>query len=156
MSKGVISKGIPAPMIKEGDDLVNIVVKSVIDEVKKSVTIPEPIYIDGLRTFKTKEIVTYDLNDKDIIGITESVIARAAGQYVTVDDIAADIIEKYGEEPTIELIGPIYSRNRFSMILKGIARAAKKLIIYMPVYDEVGNQIGVNPFTGVDIEEYYE
>ena len=88
MSKGVISRGISTQIIKEGDDLVKIVVDSVIDEVKKSVTIPEPIYIDGLRTFTPKEIVTYDLNDKDVIGITESVIARAAGQYVTVDDIA--------------------------------------------------------------------
>lgn len=156
MSKGVISRGVSAPMIKEGDDLVNIVVKSVIDEVKETVTVPFPFYVDGIRTFTTKEEVTYHLNDKDIIGITESVIARAAGQYVTVDEIAADIIKKYGKEPTIELISPIYSRNRFSMILKGIARAAKALIIYMPEYDEVGNPRGVNPFTGVNIEEYYK
>ena len=156
MSKGVISRGVSAPMIKEGDDLVNIVVKSVIDEVKNVEIIKNPYYIDGVRAFKEEENVTYDINDKDIIGITESVIARAAGQYVTVDDIATDIEKKYGKEPTIELISPIYSRNRFSMILKGIARAAKVLIIYMPEYDEVGNPRGVNPFTGVNIEEYYK
>jgi hypothetical protein len=124
--------------------------------VKKSVTIPEPIYIDGIRTFTPKEIVTYNLNNKDVIGITESVIARAAGQYVTVDDIAADIEKKYGKDATINVINPIYSRNRFSMILKGIARAAKKLYFIMPPFDEVGNPSGVNPFTGVDIQEYYK
>ena len=156
MSKGVISRGISAPMIKEGDDLVNIVVKSVIDEVKDVKIINIPYYIDGVRTYKTEENVTYNINDKDIIGITESVIARAAGQYVTVDDIAADIIKKFGENATINIIYPIYSRNRFSMILKGIARAAKKIIFTMPPFDEVGNPFGVNPFTGVNIQEYYK
>ena len=156
MSKGVISRGVSAPIIKEGDDLVKIVVDSVLDEVKETATIPVPYYVDGLRTFTIKENVTYHLNDKDIIGITESVIARAAGQYVTVDDIAADIIKKFGENVTINVINPIYSRNRFSMILKGIARAAKKIIFTMPDFDEVGNPCGVNPFTGVNIQEYYK
>lgn len=156
MSKGVISRGVSAPMIKEGDDLVNIVVKSVIDEVKETVTVPFPFYVDGIRTFTTKEEVTYHLNDKDIIGITESVIARAEGQYVTVDDIAADIIKKFGENAEIIIDSPIYSRNRFSMILKGIARAVKKLYFVMPPVDEVGNPSGVNPFTGVNIQEYYK
>lgn len=156
MSKGVISRGVSAPMIKEGDDIVKIVVDSVINEVKKTTIIPEPYYVDGIRTFKEKEKVTYNLNNKDVIGITESVIARATGQYVTVDDIATDIIKKYGENATIALLDPIYSRNRFSMILKGISRAAKEIIIYMPSYDEVGNPSGVNPFTGVNIEEYYK
>ena len=156
MSKGVISRGVTAPIIREGDDIVKIVVDSVINEVKETEILQIPYYIDGVRAFKEEEKVTYNLNDKDVIGITESVIARATGQYVTVDDIAADIEKKYGKDATIELITPIYSRNRFSMILKGIARAAKKLIIYMPLYDEVGNPRGVNPFTGVDIEEYYE
>ena len=156
MSKGVISRGVSAPMIKEGDDIVKIVVDSIIDDVKHTTVIPVPYYIDGCRTFKEEEKVTYNLNNKDVIGITESVIARATGQYVTVDDIAADIIKKYGENATIALLDPIYSRNRFSMILKGIARAAKEIIIYMPSYDEVGNPSGVNPFTGVNIEEYYK
>lgn len=156
MSKGVISRGISAPMIKEGDDLVRIVVDSVINEVKNTTVTHIPYYIEGVRAFRTEEHMSYDINDKDIIGITESVIARAAGQYISVDDIAADIEKKFGKNAFIRLINPIYSRNRFSMILKGIARAAKKLYIIMPSIDEVGNPSGVNPFTGVNIQEYYK
>ena len=156
MSNGVISRGIKAPMIKEGDDLVNIIVDSVINEVKNVTVARIPYYIDGVRAFNTEEHISYDINDKDIIGITESVIARAAGQYISVDDIAADIEKKFGKDAFIRLINPIYSRNRFSMILKGIARAAKKLYIIMPSIDEVGNPSGVNPFTGVNIQEYYK
>lgn len=155
MSNGVISIGIKAPMIKEGDDLVNIIVDSVINEVKNVIVTPVPYYIEGVRAFRTEEHMSYDINDKDIIGITESVIARAMGQYISVDDIAADIEKKFGKDAFIRLINPIYSRNRFSMILKGIARAAKKLYIIMPPFDEVGNPSGVNPFTGVDIQKYY-
>lgn len=155
MSNGVISMGIKAPMIKEGDDLVNIIVDSVINEVKNVTVTPVPYYIEGVRAFRTEEHMSYDINDKDIIGITESVIARAMGQYISVDDIAADIEKKFGKDAFIRLINPIYSRNRFSMILKGIARAAKKLYIIMPPFDEVGNPSGVNPFTGVDIQKYY-
>ena len=156
MNKGVISRGISAPMIKEGDDLVRIVVDSVINEVKDVKIINVPYYIEGVRAFRTEEHMSYDINDKDIIGITESVIARAAGQYISVDDIAADIEKKFGNDAFIRLIDPIYSRNRFSMILKGIARAAKKLYIIMPSIDEVGNPSGVNPFTGVNIQDYYK
>lgn len=156
MSKGVISRGISAPMIKEGDDLVRIVVDSIINEVKNTTVTHIPYYIEGVRAFRTEEHMSYDINDKDIIGITESVIARAAGQYISVDDIAADIEKKFGKNAFIRLINPIYSRNRFSMILKGIARAAKKLYIIMPSIDEVGNPSGVNPFTGVNIQEYYK
>lgn len=156
MSKGVISRGISAPMIKEGDDLVRIVVDSIINEVKNTTVTHIPYYIEGVRTFRTEEHISYNINDKDIIGITESVIARAAGQYISVDDIAADIEKKFGKDAFIRLIDPIYSRNRFSMILKGIARAAKKLYIIMPSIDEVGNPSGVNPFTGVNIQEYYK
>ena len=155
MSNGVISMGIKAPMIKEGDDLVNIIVDSVINEVKNVTMTPVPYYIEGVRAFRTEEHMSYDINDKDIIGITESVIARAMGQYISVDDIATDIEKKFGKDAFIRLINPIYSRNRFSMILKGIARAAKKLYIIMPSIDEVGNPSGVNPFTGVDIQKYY-
>ncbi len=155
MSNGVISMGIKAPMIKEGDDLVNIIVDSVINEVKNVTVTPVPYYIEGVRAFRTEEHMSYDINDKDIIGITESVIARAMGQYISVDDIATDIEKKFGKDAFIRLINPIYSRNRFSMILKGIARAAKKLYIIMPSIDEVGNPSGVNPFTGVNIQEYY-
>ena len=156
MSNGVISRGIKAPMIKEGDDLVNIIVDSVINEVKNVTVTHIPYYIDGVRAFNTEEHISYDINDKDIIGITESVIARASGQYISVDDIAADIEKKFGKNAFIRLMNPIYSRNRFSMILKGIARAAKKLYIIMPSIDEVGNPSGVNPFTGVNIQEYYK
>lgn len=132
--------GIECPIIREGDNLVDIVVDSVIKAID-----------DGNYGFPF-----YDLQDKSIIGITESVVARAAGQYVTVDEIAADIEKKFGKNATICLVNPIYSRNRFSMILKGIARAAKEVIIVMPEYDEVGNPRGVNRFTGINIEEYYK
>ena len=155
MSNGVISMGIKAPMIKEGDDLVNIIVDSVINEVKNVTVTHIPYYIDGVRAFNTEEHISYDINDKDIIGITESVIARAAGQYISVDDIAEWIIKKFGPDAELIVDSPIYSRNRFSMILKGIARAAKKIYFIMPPFDEVGNPSGVNPFTGVDIQKYY-
>ena len=155
MSNGVISMGIKAPMIKEGDDLVNIIVDSVINEVKNVTVTHIPYYIDGVRTFNTEEHISYDINDKDIIGITESVIARASGQYISVDDIAEWIIKKFGPDAELIVDSPIYSRNRFSMILKGIARAAKKIYFIMPPFDEVGNPSGVNPFTGVDIQKYY-
>lgn len=155
MSNGVISRGIKAPMIKEGDDLVNIIVDSVINEVKNVTVTHIPYYIDGVRTFNTEEHISYDINDKDIIGITESVIARASGQYISVDDIAEWIIKKFGPDAELIVDSPIYSRNRFSMILKGIARAAKKIYFIVPPFDEVGNPSGVNPFTGVDIQKYY-
>ena len=155
MSNGVISRGIKASMIKEGDDLVNIIVDSVINEVKNVTVTHIPYYIDGVRAFNTEEHISYDINDKDIIGITESVIARAAGQYISVDDIAEWIIKKFGPDAELIVDSPIYSRNRFSMILKGIARAAKKIYFIMPPFDEVGNPSGVNPFTGVDIQKYY-
>ena len=134
---GVISMGIKCPIIREGDDLVKIVTDSVLNATKTG--------IEGY----------YGLKDRDVLGVTESIVARAAGLYVTVDDIALDIIKKFGPAPTICLTNMIYSRNRFSMILKGIARAAKKLILVMDHNDEVGNPRGVNKFTGVDIEKYY-
>lgn len=130
MSKGVISMGIHCPIIREGDDLSKIVIASVL---------------------KTTEI-----NDGDIIGITESVVARAYGNYVTVDEVAKETVRLFGKDAKIYLLNPIYSRNRFSMILKGIARAAKSIVIEMPEYDEVGNPRGVNPWTGVNIQEYYK
>lgn len=140
MNKGVISRGISTPFIKSGDNIIGIVVDAVLDTM--SITNP-----DGS--------VTYDINDRDIIGVTESVVAMALNQYVTVDDIAADIENKYGKDASIVLIAPIYSKNRFSIILKGIARAAKKLVFYLPEFDEVGNPRGINHFTGVNIMKYY-
>lgn len=125
---GVISCGIKMPIIREGDNLVDIILSNIND---------------------------FEFNDNDVLGITESVIARAAGQYISVDDIANDIINKFGENSTITLLSPIYSRNRFSLILKGIARGCKKINCIMPDYDEVGNPKGLNPFTNVNIETFY-
>lgn len=147
MGRAVKVQGIECPIIREGDNLIDVIVNNVLDSVK--VQVKSAAWQNGPQFM-------YNIEDKDIIGITESVVARAAGQFITVDDIAADIEKKFGKDATICLLNPIYSRNRFSMILKGIARAAKKLIIIMPDYDEVGNPRGVNPFTGVDIGEYYD
>lgn len=138
---GVKAIGVKTPIIKEGDDVVKIVVDSVLDATRKT-------YADDNEYY-------YDINDRDVIGITESVVARSAGLYVTVDEIANDIKLKFGKNAVIILNSMIYSRNRFSMILKGIARGAKKLYLDMPDFDEVGNPSGVNPFTGVNMKEYY-
>lgn len=157
MSKGRKIQGIECPIIREGDNLVDIVVDSVLKDVDKIETRTAEWDYDETPA-KPMWITTSkpNINDKDIIGITESVVARAAGQYVTVDEIAADVEKKFGKDATICLVNPIYSRNRFSMILKGIARAAKKVIIVMPEFDEVGNPRGVNRFTCVYIEGYYK
>jgi len=129
LKKGVISQGVVCPIVREGADVVDVVINSVSDK---------------------------NINDKDIIGITESIIARSLGLYVTVDDIARDIEDKFGANAVISLTDPLYSRNRFGMILKGIARAAKEIRIIMPPSDIVGNPSGVNPYTGVDITKYYK
>lgn len=126
---GRVAMGIQAPIIRQGDDLNKIVIDSILRST--------------------------DLQDGDIIGITESVVARAQGNYVTVDEIAAETDRIFGKNAIISLVYPIYSRNRFSMILKGIARSAKRLYIEMPPEDEVGNPEGKNPWTGVNITEYY-
>ena len=147
--------GINTPIIREGDNLVEIIVNAVLDATIINTTLVEvkdPTAENGMRLEKRNN---YDINDKDIVGITESIVSRALGQYVIVDDIAHDIENKFGKDATIVLISPIYSRNRFAPILRGIARGAKKVIIFMPDYDEVGNPKGINPFTGVNIEEYY-
>ena len=131
MSRPVMSIGIECPMIRENDDLVKIVVESVLKS-------------------------GHPINDRDVIGITESVVARSQGNYVTVDDVARETERIFGPNPTIMLYNPIYSRNRFAMILKGIARGAKKLIIVMPSEDEVGNVKRRHPFTGLNYDEYYK
>lgn len=160
MNKGYIctsSYGIKAPIIKEGDDLVNIIVKSVLDATYIDSTY-NIVKNDSIKEgFETQVVKNYDLDDRDIIGITESVIARAQGNYVTVDEVAENIKALAGDVKKIIIVNPIYSRNRFSLILKAIARAASESIaIYMPEFDEVGNPSGVNPFTGVDIKAYYK
>ena len=141
---GVISMGIKTPIIREGDNLAQIVVDSVLEASKDFYGYP---YND--ESF-------YWISDKDVIGITESVVARSLGNYVTVDEIALELQQRYGSARTYVLVNPIYSRNRFSMILKAIARTAERVIIYMPDADEVGNPSGVNQFTGVNMMEYYK
>ena len=101
---GTISRGIRAPIIREGDDLAPIVVDSVLAASQSD--------------------LGFQFNDKDIVAVTEAVVARAQGNYASIDDIAADVKAKLGGE-TIGVIFPILSRNRFSVCLKGIANGAK-------------------------------
>ena len=161
---GTVSRGIRLPIIREGDYLSKIVVKSVLDASKA----------EG-----------FSLRDKDVISITESIVARAQGNYASTDDIAADIKEKF-PSGHIGVIFPILSRNRFAICLRGIARGAKKITLMLSYpSDEVGNELlsyelidekdvdpykdvlslkeyrdlfGVikHPFTGVDYVEYYK
>lgn len=134
MSKkyGVSSTGLIAPIIREGDDLCQIVCDTVLNAID-------------------------NIEDKDIIGITESVVARSQGNYVTVDEVAEDIKKKFNNPEKIHVYKPIYSRNRFAMILKAIARAVKNTVfIVMPNVDEVGNVLKNHPFTGLNYDEYYK
>ncbi len=134
---GTISRGVRAPIIKEGDNLVDIVVDSVL-------------------TASNDEGVEF--RDKDIVCITESLVARAQGNYATVDQIATDVRRQFnGEE--IGIVFPILSRNRFSMLLKGIAKGTSKVYLQLSYpNDEVGNPVidieklygaNVNPYTDV-------
>jgi len=141
---GTMSIGIKGPIIKKGDDLVNIVCDSVINACEKH---------------------NLQLEDRDIVSVTEAVVAKAQGNFATLDDIAADIKEKFGDS-TVGLIFPILSRNRFSLILKGIARGVKKLVIQLSLpSDEVGNHLiteeqlvesGINPYSTLTETEFYE
>lgn len=125
---GTISRGVRTPIIKEEDDLVKIVCDSVLNAVN------------------TENIT---LNDKDVIAVTEAVVGISQGNYATIDQIAKDVHNKFGNE-TVGLVFPILSRNRFSMLLKGIAKGVKKLIIQLSYpSDEVGNSL-------VDLETFYE
>lgn len=129
---GVQSIGLIAPIIREGDALARIVANVVMDGIN-------------------------NIENGDIVGITESAVARAQGNYVTIDEVAEDIKKVIGEVDNIFLHKPIYSRNRFAMILKAFARAAKKsIILYMPDIDEVGNVLRNHPFTGLNYDEYYK
>lgn len=140
---GTIARGIRTPIISMGDDVAKIVVDSVINA-----SISE----------------NFNLRDKDVIGVTESVVARAQGNYATVDQIATDIRAKFAEK-TIGVIFPILSRNRFSVCLKGIAKGAKKIVLMLSYpSDEVGNHLidleeldtkGINPWIDVLTEETY-
>lgn len=160
---GTISRGIRCPIIREGDDLMKIVTDSVLEAAES----------EG-----------FALRDRDVIAVTESVVARSQGNYASVDNIAADVRSKLGGE-TIGVIFPILSRNRFAICLRGIARGAKKVVLMLSYpSDEVGNELvsldkldeaGINPysdlmtlekfrelfgdnrhpFTGVDYVDYY-
>ena len=161
---GTVSRGVRAPIIRSGDDIVEIVVNSVLEASAD----------DG-----------FEIRNRDIVAITEAVVARAQGNYASVDDIACDVRAKLGGE-TVGVIFPILSRNRFAICLRGIAKGAKKIVLMLSYpSDEVGNHLvsldaldekGINPysdvldlkkyrelfgyekhpFTGVDYVEYYE
>lgn len=140
---GTVSRGVRAPIIREGDNLVQIVVDSVLAAGQS----------EG-----------FSFHDRDVVAVTEAVVARAQGNYAHINDIAADIKAKLGGE-TIGVIFPILSRNRFSVCLKGIARGAKKVVLMLSFpADEVGNHLidedlldekGVNPWSDVLTEEKY-
>ncbi len=160
---GTVSMGIRAPIIREGDNLADIVIDSIQQAMK----------FDGLTP-----------RDRDVVAMTEAIVARAQGNYATVDNIAEDVRTKFGGD-TVGVIFPILSRNRFAICLRGIAKGCKKVVLMLSYpSDEVGNHLidwdlldekGVNPysdvlsearyrelfgyrkhpFTGVDYVEYY-
>ena len=140
---GTTSRGIRCPIIREGDNLVEIVVNSIMEAAES----------EGFK-----------LNDRDVVAITESVVARSQGNYASVDAIAKDVKAKLGGQ-TIGVIFPILSRNRFAICLRGIARGAKKIVLMLSYpSDEVGNELvsldkldeaGVNPYSDVLTEEKY-
>ena len=140
---GTISRGVRCPIIREGDDIASIVVDSVIEAA---------------------EIEGFELRDKDVVAVTESVVARAQGNYASVEAIAEDVKAKLGGE-TIGVIFPILSRNRFAICLRGIAMGAKKVVLMLNYpSDEVGNALvsldqldeaGINPYSDVLTEAKY-
>lgn len=142
---GTISRGIRGPIIREGDNLVDITVESVLGAAES----------EG-----------FELRDRDVIALTESIVARAQGNYASVQDIAADVKAKLGGE-TVGVIFPILSRNRFAINLKGIAMGCKKVVLMLSYpSDEVGNALltydqldeaGINPYSDVlTLEKYRE
>ena len=142
---GTVSRGVRAPIIRSGDNLAEIVTASVLEAAKE----------EG-----------FAIRDRDIIAMTEAIVARAQGNYATVDDIAKDVRAKFGGE-TVGVIFPILSRNRFSVCLTGIAKGAKKIVLMLSYpSDEVGNHLisldaiddkGVNPYSDVlDLKTYRE
>ena len=140
---GTVSRGIRCPIIREGDDMARIVVSSVLEASKS----------EG-----------FELRDRDVVAVTESVVARAQGNYASVDAIAKDVKAKLGGG-TVGVIFPILSRNRFAICLRGIARGCKKVILMLSYpSDEVGNELvsldkldeaGINPYTDVLDETQY-
>lgn len=140
---GTVSRGVRAPIIREGDNLVQIVVDSVLNAAKSE---------------------NFEVRDRDVVAITEAIVARAQGNYAHIDQIAKDVESKFGDD-TVGIIFPILSRNRFSICLKGIARGCKKVVLMLSYpSDEVGNHLidldimdekGVNPWSDVLTEERY-
>ena len=140
---GTVSRGIRTPIIREGDDLAQIVVESVL---------------------AAAESEGYEMRDRDVVAVTESVVARSQGNYASVGAIAKDVHNKLGGE-TIGVIFPILSRNRFAICLRGIAQGAKKIVLMLSYpSDEVGNELvsldkldeaGVNPYSDVLTEAKY-
>lgn len=145
MERNVIARGITLPYVRRGDDIIPMIIDGLKEETYECI----------LHTGSVYEAPSYDLNNNDVICITESLVARSMGMFVTIDEIADDIDGMFSKGSEIVLVNPIYSRNRFAMILRGIARAAKRVTIVMPEFDEVGNPRGVNPNTGVNIKEKY-
>ena len=142
---GTVSRGLRAPIIRQGDNIVDIVVNTVLEASAS----------DG-----------FTVRDKDIVAMTEAIVARAQGNYASVDDIATDVRAKFGGG-TVGVILPILSRNRFAICLRGIAKGAKKVVLMLSYpSDEVGNHLisldqldekGVNPYTDVlSLEKYRE
>ncbi len=142
---GTVSRGIRCPIIREGDNLAEIVATAVIEAAQ----------VEG-----------FELRDRDVISITESIVARSQGNYCSVDNIAADVKAKLGGE-TVGVIFPILSRNRFAICLRGIARGCKKIVLMLSYpSDEVGNSLvsldkidaaGINPYSDVlSLEKYRE
>ena len=140
---GTVVRGLRCPIIKEGDKIEDIVVESVL---------------------KASEAEGFTINDKDIVTVTESIVARAQGNYASIDNIAKDVKAKFGDD-TIGVIFPILSRNRFAICLRGIAKGAKKIVLMLSYpSDEVGNHLvdldmlddkGVNPWTDVLTEQEF-
>ena len=134
---GTISRGIRCPIIREGDDLVTITVNSVLEAAES----------EG-----------FQMRDRDVVALTESIVARSQGNYATIEAISKDIKSKINSD-TVGVIFPILSRNRFAICLKGIASAAKKVVLMLSYpSDEVGNALltydqldeaGVNPYSDV-------
>ena len=140
---GTVSRGIRCPIIKEHDDLAEIVTNCVVEAAEND---------------------NFELKDRDVVALTESIVARAQGNYATVESIAKDVKEKFNCD-TIGVIFPILSRNRFAILLKGIAKGVKKIVLMLSYpSDEVGNALltydeldekGINPYSDVlSLEEY--
>ena len=140
---GTVSRGVRAPIIKSGDDIVKVVVDSVLE---------------------ASVVENVEFHDRDVIALTEAIVARAQGNYASVNDIANDVKTKLGGQ-TVGVIFPILSRNRFSVCLKGIAKGAKKVVLMLSYpSDEVGNHLidmdiidekGINPYTDILTEAQY-